>query len=397
MTTNKDIHKLFRKVVANSLNTRQVNYLGEQIDRRFNLYKILQLNEVVPIPRQTAAQTLLEHFTAEDDIVELFTYMLYHEGERFVDRPLVIWGRNEFISLLIKNKWIYDREIKRFLVDPFYEHEKNFLEKIRIIDMRDEIDVDAIIKGISDISKKMSIKNLDWRVTMRLYDLEPKTGELIRQILSLLLTRQNLQKYITELFVCLKELAINASKANYKLLFEKHMSAPDGITQQNNYVGFLTMFREEIENHGNTRLFELAQREDRFINITFQSSKNSIEIWVTNNKTISPIEKKQILKKMGQAGFDEDGFGVEEYEEGAGLGLTIIMSVLNKYSNDESPLKVIFYPDFIKIGFSLDRVNLEEEKKKDEAEKLQKEKEKQEREEQKAKEAAEAEKTKKNN
>ena len=100
---------------------------------------------------------------------------------------------------------------------------------------------------------------------------------------------------------------------------------------------------------------------------------------------------------MGQGCFDEDGFGEEEYEEGAGLGLTIIMSVLNKYSNDKVPLKVIFYPDFIKIGFSLDRVNLEEEMKKEEEEKLQKEKEKQEREEQKAKEAAEAEKTKKKN
>ncbi len=45
MTSSKDIHKLFKKVVANSLSTRQVNYLGEQIDRRFNLYKILKLND----------------------------------------------------------------------------------------------------------------------------------------------------------------------------------------------------------------------------------------------------------------------------------------------------------------------------------------------------------------
>ncbi len=355
---NKEIQKFFKKVVANSLNTRQVNYLGERINSSFDLYKVLNLKENMPIPRQTAAETLLKHFTEDREIVELFTYMLYHEGERFVDRPLVIWGRNDFIHLLIKNKWIYDREIKRFLIDPFYEHEINFLQKLRIIDLREEINIEEIIKGLTQISRKMSVKDLEWRIMLRLYDLNPKIGELIRQIISLLLIKQNMQQYVNELFVCLKELAINASKANYKLLFEKHFSAPDGITSENNYVGFLTLFREEIEEHGNERLFELARQEDRFINITFQSTKSSIEIWVTNNKSISPIEKKQILKKMGQGGFDENTFGEEEYEEGAGLGLTIIMSVLNKYSDDEEPLKVIFYPGFIKIGFSLSRQSL---------------------------------------
>lgn len=376
---DKEIQKFFRKVVANSLNTRQINLLGEKVSNSFNLYKVLNLKENMPIPRQTAADTLLRFFTEEKDVVELFTHMLYHEGKRFVDRPLYIWGKMEFINLLIKNKWIYDRELKRFLIDPFYEHEKNFLNKIRVIDLRDDINIEKIISGITDISKTMSEKDLEWRVTLRLYDLTPKIGELIRQIILLLLKKQNMQQYLNELFVCLKELAINASKANYKLLFEKHISSKEGITATNNYVGFLTLFREEIENHGNERLFELARKENRFINITFQSTKTAIEIWVTNNKSISAIEKKQILKKMGQTGFDTESFGEEEYEEGAGLGLTIIMSVLNKYSDEDLPLKVIFYPDFIKIGFSLSRKNLmdyliaEEEERKAEEEKTKKE------------------------
>ncbi len=92
--------------------------------------------------------------------------------------------------------------MKQFFLDPFYEHEINFLKKIRILDLRNETDVKLIIDEISAISKKMSIKDLEWRIAMRLYDLDPQSAELIRRILDLLLARQNLQLYTGEMFFC---------------------------------------------------------------------------------------------------------------------------------------------------------------------------------------------------
>jgi hypothetical protein len=357
---NVQINKFFYKVLVNSLSTQQMNYLGEMLDEKFNLHRESGFSTSIPVPRQNAAETILYSFQDEDKIVHLFTIMLMHEGERFYNRELMIWGKEDFIRLLIKNKWIYDSDLKQFLRDPFYENEINFLKKLRIIDLRHDFPINEIINEITEVSKKMSIKDLQWRISIRLYDLDSKIGELIRKIIGLLLARQNLQVFTGELFICLKELAINASKANYKLLFEKHVTSKDGLTADNGYIKFLNLFKEEIENNGNKNLLKLAQMEDRFINLTFQSSTDTIEIWVTNSKNISAVEKRQIMRKLGARIFKKDKFQYEddEYAEGAGLGLNIILSVLGKYSSDKNPLKVVFYPDFIKIGFQLKRSEL---------------------------------------
>ena len=207
----------------------------------------------------------------------------------------------------------------------------------------------------------MGIKDLEWRITLRLYDLEPKVGELIRSIIDLLLSRQSLQEYTGELFFCFKELGINASKANYKILFQKYVAEKQGITPEGNYPKFLELFRTEIEENGNSNLLEYAKKDDRFYTITFQSTIDAIEIWVTNTQNITLIEKEQILKKLAPQRPDNDSFFVDdENTEGAGLGLTLIVNVLKKYSSDPNPLKVVFYPEFVKIGFELKRSEMKE-------------------------------------
>lgn len=359
-----EIYRLFYKVVNNSLNTEQINYLGESVDRSFNLYTQSGFNPNIPIPRQTAARTLLEYFTEDGDAVRLFAFMLSREGKRFYQRELAIWGKDEFLALLEKFKWVYDKEMSCFLLDPFYEHEINLLKKIRVIDLRDEFPIMETISEITEISKKMGIQDLEWRITIRLYDLDQKIGELIRKIIALLLSKQDLQIFTPNIFACLKELAINASKANYKLLFAKYITGPQGLVSEKNYVQFLEKFKEEIEENGNTNLIELARKDDRYINIFFQSTNDAIEIWVMNNQAVSAIEKRQILSKLGMLGSKVDSFfnNDDDLVEGAGFGINLILKILKTYTREKNPLKVIFYPDSIKIGFSLKRKELLEQK-----------------------------------
>ena len=354
--------RLFKTIIINSLSTQQVNYLGVLLDSSFDLYRESGFSSTTPIPRQTAADIFMYRYKEEDDLVRAFSIMLRHEGERFYNRDLVIWGKEDFCVLLKLQKWVYDRDLRQFFRDPFYEHEINFLNKIHIIDLRSDMDVDKIIKNIAAISKKMSIQDLEWRITVRLYDLEAHIGELVRKIIDMLLSRQNLQSFTGELFFCFKELAINASKANYKLLFQKYVTEKQGVRSEDNYKKFLEMFKGEIEENGNSNLLEMAKKDDRFYTITFQSSIDSIEIWVTNTQNITIVEKEQILKKIAPDRMDSDSFFEDDDDntEGAGLGLTLIINVLKKYSSDNNPLKVVFYADFIKIGFELKRSEMKQ-------------------------------------
>jgi hypothetical protein len=354
------LHKLFYNVLINSLSAQQVAYLGQNFDRSFDLHTVAGVSPSIPIPRQSAAETLVEYYEEEEDIVGLFAILLQNEGERFYNRELMIWGKEDFLNYLVKNKWTYDPSVGQFFLDPFYETEINLLKKIRVIDLCGVIDVDELVKTISAASKKMSIKDLEWRISLRLYDLDRKISELIRQIITMLLARQNLEMYAPELYACLKELAINASKANYKRLYQKHISQKIGVTAEHNYAEFLEMFRNEIEDNGNSNLLELARKDDKPINITFQSTKDVIEIWTTNNQDLSLIEKQQIMKKLGyrMSSKSDQGYDPEELMEGAGLGLNIVISALRKYSQEREPLKIVFYPGYVKIGFVLRRSEL---------------------------------------
>lgn len=360
---NPEINKLFYKVLVNSLSTQQVNHLGGLVDRKFNLNKEGGFSESIPIPRQTAAQILIDRFGDDvEEVVRLFTILLENEGKRFYNRRLDLWGRDEFIALLKKNKWNYDEDLNRFFIDPFYEREINFLRKIRLLDLRKEINVKEIISEIESVSKTMGIQDLEWRVTLRLYDIDSQSGELIRKIIALLLTRQNLQVFSSDIFVCLKELIINASKANYKTLFDKHVARKKGISMDSDYKEFLEMFRNEIDENGNSNLLELAKKEDRYISITFQSTRESIDVWVSNNQKMTAIEKKRLYQKLMPSDSPEsDSFynnDNDELYEGAGMGINLVLKILHNYSKDPHPLKIVFFPETLKIGFQLMRVNL---------------------------------------
>jgi hypothetical protein len=358
---NREIKKAFFEVVVNSLTSQQVNFLGEQIDKRFSLKSVSGFGESMPVPRKTAAQVLVDHFTDENDIIAMFTFMIVNEGQRFYNRELVIWGKEDFIALTRKHKWIYDPGLVHFLRDPFYEREINLLKKIRIIDLRQDFPYDEIIAEIARSSRRMGIRDLEWRIAIRLYDIEKKSGELIKNIIEMLLVRQSLQQFHGEIFICLRELATNASKAGYKKLFEKYHTVPAGITAESNYPEFLRRFKDEVSENGNDRLLDLARRDDLYYTITFQSTMDSIEVWVTNNQCITLLEKRQLLKKMGmqhswESGFDGD---VDDLAEGAGLGIMLIQRVLGSLSTRKRSLSVVFYPDMMKIGFQLDRANLQ--------------------------------------
>ena len=197
---NREISKLFQKVIINSLNPDQIEHLGGKLFSDFDIHKELGISRKLPIQRQNAAEILVDFCKDEEEIVQLFTILLQNEGHRFYGSKLKIWEVEKFILLLKKHKWVFDRELFRFFRDPFYENEINLLNKLKIIDLREEIVVNDVIGEIKEVSKKMSVHDLEWRITLRLYDLEENNSKLIRKIIELIMSRQNLKAISHEIF-----------------------------------------------------------------------------------------------------------------------------------------------------------------------------------------------------
>jgi len=348
------------EILQVSLNADQMNYIAGCVDSKFNIYNETGFGNKIAIPSHAAAQAVLHYFRNEEVLVELFEAMLNMEGLRKSGVIIKIIGKDRLFKVLYQLKWIYDEDIKMFLKDPFYVDEINLLNEIRFIDLRNHKSSEKVLDLIKTYCDKLQVTDLEWQITIRMYRLDSHASEIIRQILIMILNKQNLGDFVNDFFVSLRELALNASKANFKNLFEKYIATAMKISAKDDYLKFLEIFKQELYENGDQRLIELAKENDKFFDLKFKSTKNLFDIWVTNYSPVSVVEKKRILSKLDIAHFDDftSVFIPDELAEGAGLGINIVLTTLNQFTTEKKPLKVVFYPEMTKIGFEINRTNL---------------------------------------
>ncbi|MCG8568695.1 MAG: HDOD domain-containing protein, partial [Spirochaetes bacterium] len=138
---------------------------------------------------------------------------------------------------------------------------------------------------------------------------------------------------------CLKEIVMNASKANTKRLYFKkqNLNIDNSVDYEygmkNFQVNVFTNFSDYESDHS---------KEGYYINIDYQVIDQIFQICTHNNSVISEIEMKRIEERLHHAdqfknmedvmlhGFDQT--------EGAGFGLIIAILMLRKFGLDEKSL-----------------------------------------------------------
>jgi len=357
---NTEIRKLFKEVVGVSLNSDQINVIAQKMDRTFDMHQASGFGSVIAIPGHAAAETLIHFLRTEQRVVEFFERMLDEEGKFIYDSTCKIVYKEDMLRALDKHRWIFDPETKRFFRDSFHAEQLNFLKGIEMIDLRSGTDIAALTQSIKDQAVRLKIEDLTWQITVRTFRITPEVGNLLREVISLLLAKQNLSALSGDIYTCLNELAINASKATYKVLFEKHVAAPAGIDPKISYHEFAEMFRTELDEHGDTNLSRFAQEDEKYFDIHFKSSETVISCWVTNYTTISRQEKLRLMQKLRFTLFGDNLSELldDPQREGAGLGINLVLTILGKLSPDRHPLRPFFYPERTKIGFGLKRTEL---------------------------------------
>ncbi|MBX7056725.1 MAG: hypothetical protein K1X75_01575 [Leptospirales bacterium] len=358
---NREIRKLFAEMVGVSMNSDQVNELAQKVSRGFDIRHATGFGSVIAIPRHAAAEALIHELRSEERVVEFFELMLENDGKFVFDSTLKIVYREDFIKLLENCKWIYDADTRRFLRDPFHQEQVNFLNSIKMIDLRHTSPGRDLGTQLKSEAERLQVHDLSWQVTVRTYRLGADTSALIRDLLEMLLRKQELGALAGEIFTALNELMINASKATYKSVFQKERDAQIGSSGQPESKEFAAAFREELELHGDERLAELARAADSFFDVHFKSMPEHVVCWAVNYTTISGLEKLRLLNRLHFPLSEEALRQVESdaYREGAGLGINLVLSILGRLSPDRRPLKPVFYPDRTKIGFVLRRRDLQ--------------------------------------
>jgi len=170
------------------------------------------------------------------------------------------------------------------------------------------------------------------------YVLKKSIETEIENILTEIFNKYNKEDFTGVIFTCVKELIINASKANLKrVLFEEHNM---DIDNEKEYIAGILRFRDELTISNILNFEEKLKSKNYWVKTRIEHDSNGIVIEVINNAHITKIEEKRLREKLKKAmGYTNIAqFYMEQGDEieGAGMGIALVIMLLKGLGTDPS-------------------------------------------------------------
>ena len=178
-------------------------------------------------------------------------------------------------------------------------------------------------------------------VTITTYKLNHETEIYVEEILGIYLKELGQEALVDRLAYCLKELAVNAKKANTKRVYfeEKGLS----LDHKDDYAEGMKHFKSETMDRIDHYL-EMQKQKGLYIKISFHTFSSNFKISIRNNVEINRKEQMRIYDRIARSrAFDsmEEAFSeVLDDSEGAGLGIVILILMLKKMGLDEEAFEI---------------------------------------------------------
>lgn len=153
--------------------------------------------------------------------------------------------------------------------------------------------------------------------------------EFIDTILDRFFNEAGIKFLMNKVSYCVHELATNAKKANTKRVYFKQKKLD--IENMDHYVLGMKEFKTETIDNIKYYLDE-QKKQGYFIVIMLQLTEKSLKISVVNNSEMTQTEKQKVQHKLkiaeSSASIGEIYDEIEDYSEGAGLGIVMMSHML---------------------------------------------------------------------
>jgi hypothetical protein len=175
------------------------------------------------------------------------------------------------------------------------------------------------------------------RLVIRAYGFISVTEYFMRDFIKKVLLKFNKPQLAPALGMIIKELTVNAAKANFKriLFIENNID----VTNPEDYERGMRLFREAISESMALEYGKKAKSASLNVHTTFDFDKDRLIIEIRNNLPMSRIEEQRVREKFAQAMRCNDiaEFMVENVDETEGAGLGLILSLMALKSSDIDP------------------------------------------------------------
>ncbi|HVP18009.1 MAG TPA: HDOD domain-containing protein [Spirochaetia bacterium] len=197
--------------------------------------------------------------------------------------------------------------------------------------MSTEIDVEQIKRAAQDAIP----------LTFKTYTLPHETEIYLDKVLESFLSELGQEKLKEPLSYCLRELAVNAKKANTKRVYFQEKKLDLG-KDQDYELGMKTFKQETFDN---LQYYLQKQKEaGLYIKVVFQTKAKTLTIMVRNNVEITKKEQIRVFDRLARSrafsSLEEAFATVLDSSEGAGLGIVILVLMMKKIGLTEDCFSV---------------------------------------------------------
>lgn len=186
------------------------------------------------------------------------------------------------------------------------------------------------------VNDRRRISVVTWTVNT---DIEQHLNSIIDSILS----THGKPELKGPIYTCIKELAINGTKANQKRIFFEL----EGLDMDNpeEYKRGLVLYKQSLSESKVIELGKIARERGLYVKISFDYDETGMCIRVCNNTPINPEEEIRLRQRLSRAAKYDDivQFYLEQADEteGVGMGLALIVMLLRGVGID---------PHYFRIG-----------------------------------------------
>jgi len=189
---------------------------------------------------------------------------------------------------------------------------------------------------VVDVAKIKRAANNSIALNILTYTLPHDIEVYMEEVLDIFLTELGQKKLKDYLVYCLRELAVNAKKANTKRVYFESRGLD--INDPAQYEEGMSSFKQDTMD--NIAYYLQKQKEKGYyIKIIYQAKGANITLEVRNNVEINKTEYVRIHDKLARSrqysSLEEALQQVLDPSEGAGLGLVILVLMLKKIGLDE--------------------------------------------------------------
>lgn len=178
-------------------------------------------------------------------------------------------------------------------------------------------------------------------ISIKTYTLPHETEEYLERVLSIFLSEFGQDALADRVAYCMKELAVNAKKANTKRVYfvEKGLDLENSEDYKAGMESFKTETLDNID-------YWLQKQKDAelYIKVIYHSKGGTFTLTIRNNVAISRKEQIRVYDRIARSrafsSMEEALASVLDDSEGAGLGIVILVLMLKKIGLSEDAFDI---------------------------------------------------------